>query len=147
MKNEEYKYKISFSPKNLILSVIMLAVFGLITVWLYIKNNGAYLFTMIFCVLFIYVLVYTLYKMLFVKVLIGENSFYYQTAPWKGKTYEYSEISEAWISAEVSSSDTGHRYFNFKTPDGKTHNFSFYLYQSDETDYLLLKINGENEDK
>lgn len=143
MRNEEYKYKIGYDAKGLIMPIISLIVFGGVTLWLYKNNNGAYLFTMIFTIIVSALTLYSLYSVLFVKILIGENSFTHQKGPGKSQTYEYSEIAEAWDSSKRASNGVSNHYFNYKTKDGKVHKFLFYPYQYDEVDYLLMKINGE----
>lgn len=143
MRNEEYKYKIGYDAKGLIMPIISLIVFGGVTLWLHKSNNGAYLFTMIFTIIVSALTLYSLYSVLFVKILIGENSFTHQKGPGKSQTYEYSEIAEAWDSSKRASNGVSNHYFNYKTKDGKVHKFLFYPYQYDEVDYLLMKINGE----
>lgn len=145
MNNEDYKYKISYSPKSLIMSMITLIIFSGVSVLLYKNNNGAYVFTSIFTLLILVMTLYSIYSMLFVKILIGKNSFYHQSAPGNGKNYEYSEIIEAWESSGKASNGSNTHYLNYKTQDGKVHKFLFYPYQYDEVDYLLEKINGKEE--
>lgn len=145
MKNENYEYKISYSAKGLIAPVITLIIFGVITILLYNNNIGAYIFTSIFTLVILAMTLYSAYATLFVKILIGKNSFYHQTAPGNGKSYEYSEILEAWESSGKSNNGSNTHYFKYKTQDGKVHKFLFYPYQYDEVDYLLEKINGKEE--
>lgn len=39
MRNEEYKYKIGYDAKGLIMPIISLIIFGGVTFWLYKSNN------------------------------------------------------------------------------------------------------------
>lgn len=145
MKNENYEYKISYPATGLIVPVIVLIIFGVITLWLYKNNIGAYIFTSIFTLVILAMTLYSAYATLFVKILIGKNGFYHQTAPGNGKSYEYSEILETWESSGKSNNGSNIHYFKYKTQDGKVHKFLFYPYQYDEVDYLLEKINGKEE--
>lgn len=79
---------------------------------------------------------YSIYATLFIKVYIGENSFTHQKAPGVSKTYNYSDITEAWVSSGAATNGANSRYFKYKTKDGKVHKFVVCLYQCDETDYL-----------
>lgn len=143
MDNNEYKYKITFDPKSLIMPIIFLAILAAMSVWLYKENNGAYLFTSAFAVLMTILILYSLYSVLFKKILIGENSFTHKTGPGISKTYEYCEIEKAWESSGRGTNGAGVHYFNYKTKDGTVKKFMFYPYQYDEVDFLLEKINGE----
>lgn len=138
MNKQEYKYKITIDSKGLFLNIIFLIVFGGVTIWLYKENNGVYLFTMAFTALFIFSLLWSVYRLLFSKVLIGESGFTHYISPGKVRSYEYCEIAEAWLSAHGSGN-----YFNYRTQTGEVNRFLIYAYQSDEVDYLLMKINGD----
>lgn len=143
MKNNNWKNEISFSKSGLIPPIFMFLIFAAVTVWLYKINNGAFFVTSIFSAIILLLLIVSTYRTLFVKILIGENSFYHQTGINKGHEYEYSEIAEAWESSGKNPNDTNSHYFNYKTADGTVYKFLFYNYQYDEVDYLLEKINGE----
>lgn len=143
MRKGDYKYKIASSFKDLIFPIILFAVFAGISIWLYRKNSGAFIGTAIFSLLLLALIIVSVYRIIFVKVLIGENSFYHQTAPGNGKSYEYAEIAEAWESSGKGANGTNYHYFNYKTRDGVVHKFHFYPYQYDEVEYLLNKINPE----
>lgn len=144
MKNEEYKYKITFDVKGLIMPAIFLIILVAVSIWLYKSNNGAYIFTGLFSVVMAAIMLYSIYSVLFKKILIGENSFTHKKGPGKSQTYEYSEISEAWESTGKGTNGAVVHYFNYKTAEGNVNKFIFYPYQYDEVDYLLAKINGED---
>ena len=48
MEDRQWKYKIRSGKMPVILTVIMFAVFGGLTAWLYSTNNGAFIFTGLF---------------------------------------------------------------------------------------------------
>lgn len=147
MDSSEYKYKITFDPKSLIMPIIFLAILVAMSVWLYKENNGAYLFTSAFAALMTILILYSLYSVLFKKILIGENSFTHKTGPGISRTYEYCEIEKAWESSGRGTNGASVHYFNYKTKDGTVKKFMFYPYQYDEVDFLLEKINGERTDE
>lgn len=143
MKNEDYKYKICFSSGGIVMQIIASAIFIAVSIWLYLSNNGAFIFTSLFGLIITGLTLYSLYAILFIKVYINENEFTHTKGPGISKTYKYTDIPEAWISSGRATSGASYYYFNYKTEDGKVHKFMFYSYQSEEADYLLAKIKGE----
>ena len=92
MEDRQWKYKIRSGKMPVILTVIMFAVFGGLTAWLYSTNNGAFIFTGLFSAILLALVIATSYRLAFYKVLIGEDDFYYQTCPSNGKLFIYSEV-------------------------------------------------------
>ncbi len=80
---------------------------------------------------------------MFVKILIAEKGFYYQTKPSNGKYYNYSVIKEAWISSGKTLNGTSSDFCNFRTFDGEVIKFSFFPVESDGIDYLLKRVQEE----
>lgn len=142
MKNEENKHIIAFRKSDLILPIIVTIFFIVITFFIYRDDKFAGFLVGALALLSTALTLYSIYATLFIKVYIGENSFTQQKAPGVSKTYNYSDITEAWVSSGKSTSGANSRYFNYKTKDGRVHKFVVCLYQCDETDYLLEKING-----
>ncbi len=142
MKNEENKHIIAFRKSDLILPIIVTIFFIVITFFIYRDDKFAGFLVGALALLSTALTLYSIYATLFIKVYIGENSFTHQKAPGVSKTYNYSDITEAWVSSGKSTSGANSRYFNYKTKDGRVHKFVVCLYQCDETDYLLEKING-----
>lgn len=142
MKNEEYKHIIAFRKSDLILPIIVTLFFIVITFFIYRDDKFAGFLVGALALLSTVLTLYTIYATLFIKVYIGENSFTHQKAPGVSKTYNYSDVTEAWVSSGAAAKGANSRYFNYKTKDGRVHKFVVCLYQSDETDYLLEKING-----
>lgn len=142
MKNEENIHIIAFRKSDLILPIIVTIFFIVITFFIYRDDKFAGFLVGALALLSTALTLYSIYATLFIKVYIGENSFTHQKAPGVSKTYNYSDITEAWVSSGKSTSGANSRYFNYKTKDGRVHKFVVCLYQCDETDYLLEKING-----
>lgn len=142
LKNEEYKHIIAFRKSDLILPIIVTIFFIVITYFIFKSNQFAGFLAGALALLSTVLTLYTIYATLFIKVYIGENSFTHQKAPGVSKTYNYSDVTEAWVSSGADTNGANSRYFNYKTKDGKVHKFVVCLYQCDETDYLLEKING-----
>lgn len=79
MGDKQWKYKIGSGKMPMILTLIMFALFGGLTIWLHRVQNGAFLFTGALAVLTLILLGATIHRFLFYKVLIGKEGFYYQT--------------------------------------------------------------------
>lgn len=143
MENEHWNYKIGDGHQGLILLFILLAVFGGLSIWLHMSNNGAFIFAAFFTALILVLIAYSIYRLLVVKVLIGEDGFFHQTRPGNGKYYHYTEIAEAWESSGKTLNGTAGYYCSYKTADGQVVKFPFLPFESDGIDYLLIRINGE----
>lgn len=145
MKNQIWEYKIGVEPFGFIPLAILLAVFGGVSIWLHISNNGAFLFTDLLTAFVLIITVYSIYKYMFVKILVGETGFYHQTKPGNGKYYDYADITEAWESSGKTANGMESYYFCYKTTDGQIIKFPFTASQSDGIEYLLAQINCESE--
>lgn len=143
MENKQWKYKIGGNFHSIIPALIMLTVFGGVSIWLYSSNNGAFIFTSVLTALVLFLIAYSIYRLLFVKVLIGEDGFYHQTKPGNGKHFKYTEITEAWESSGKNQNGTNSYYCSYKMSDGQVNKFPFSSFESDEIDYFLMRINGE----
>ncbi|MBQ8828300.1 MAG: hypothetical protein IJZ90_04100 [Clostridia bacterium] len=142
MKGSNWRYKIGTDMFSFIPITVLLVVFGGVSVWLYIKDNGIVLFTGFLTALVLCIAVYNVYRCLFVKLLIGEDGFYLRTKPGNGKYYDYTEITEAWESEGKSANGVVNYYLNYKTADGNTVKFPFNAAQSESAEYLLSRINN-----
>lgn len=90
----------------------------------------------------------------FVKVLVGKKGFYFQTNPFNGKYYEYTDVKNCYEELKTSRSgfadsgtSTGYFYFFYFTDkDGKTHKMLFNkaLYEH-EFNALKERINNSNQ--
>lgn len=141
MKNEQWQYKIGGGLQGVILSAVMLAAFAGLSIWLYISKNGAFLFGMILSTVMFFVFLLTVYRAVFVKVLISQNGFYHQTRPGNGKYYDYGSIKKAWVSSGKNINGTESNYCNYETFDGEVVKFPFFTADSEGIDYLLSCVN------
>ncbi|MCI8497055.1 MAG: hypothetical protein HFE85_02230 [Clostridiales bacterium] len=138
MKNQQWEYKVGAQPMGFLALGILLAVFGGITVWLYLARNGMFVFTGLFAVFALLLTVYSVYQAIFVKAFIGETGFYIQTKPGNGRYYDYSEMVEAWEGCEQIDLST-HCCFSFRTLEGQVVRFPFPASQEDAFTYLLIQ--------
>lgn len=143
MENENWTYKIGAGLQGFIPLGILLAVFAGVSIWLYKIGNGAFIFTSLLAALVFALAVYSVYRVLFVKVLIGEKGFCHQTGPGKSKYYAYSEITQAWESSGKNSNGTTGYYCCYKTSDGQTVRFPFAPFESEGVEYFLARAGGE----
>ena len=90
LKNEEWEYKIGGRFQGLIPALIFLAAFGGITFWLYKSENSAYIFTGFLTAFAVLCVLLSIYRSVFLKVLLSPIAFYYQTNPFNGKKYTYN---------------------------------------------------------
>ena len=119
MKKQQWKYKITSGITGTVLSAIMLAGFGALAIWMHNTQNGAIVIGRIVVIFAALAFVLALYRVLFFKVLIGIDGFFYQSNPMNGKQYSFHEIKEAWISSGRETNANEMNYCNFETNSGK----------------------------
>lgn len=136
---EKWAYKIR-PTQGFIFVFILLALFGGLTVWLYLVHNGAYIFTALFTALVLLLLAVGLYRAAFCKIYIGERGFYHQTRPGDGKYYLYTEIREAWVSSGQALNGAKENFCNYITADGQTHKFQIFYKAQDGVAYLVRRV-------
>lgn len=146
MQTEDYKYKISYDIRGMIMSVIFMAIFIAVSIWAVTVKNIVFVATIPFSLIMAGINIYSVYSIMFRKILAGENGFTHQIGVGKTETYEYCEIPKAWITTRRGNGGTSIQYFNYETPQGKVNKYMFYPYQDDGIDYLMKKINGEEAD-
>lgn len=140
MKNAQWKYKLSSNLAGLVLSLLMGAVFGGITLYLYRTENGAFYFGALLSVLMLAVILLAGYRVLFIKLLAGETGFYHQTNPWNGRFYQYHEIKNAWISSGRNVNGVTNSYFNYETLEGRTVRVPLLPSDDDAAAFLIKRI-------
>lgn len=143
MKSKDWKYKVGTDLFSFIPLLILLLVFGGVSLWLYLIDNGAVLFTGLFTAVILLLVIYSIYRYLFIKILVYEDGFYCQTKIGNGKYYKYSDIAQAWQSQGIETNGAAGNYFNFRTTDGDVIKFYFLPSQDEGIDYILTTINGE----
>lgn len=140
MKNTQWKYKIGSGKTPVILSLVMLAIFGGVTGWLYSENNGAFLFTGLFSAILLALVTATAYRLAFFKVLIGKDGFYYQTGPGNGKFYGYTQVEKAWLHSGEAQNRAQEDYCNIEIPGIPVIRFQFFYADEKAVNYLIKRI-------
>ena len=126
-----------------ILSLGMTILFGSLRVWLHKTENGAYFFSDILTVIMAAVLITTIYRLLFYKVLIGKDGFYFQTHISNGKYHNYAELKNAWITRGQNLSGHENKWCHFETADGKVTRFVIYYNDEKAANYLVKRTQAE----
>lgn len=140
MTNKQWKYKIGSGKTPVILTFFMFAIFGGITAWLYILDNGAFILTGAFSSILLILLFATVYRLVFYKVLIGKDGFYYQTGINNGKFYNYTEVEKAWINSGEAQNRANEDYCNIEIPGIPVIRFQFFYADTKGIDYLIKRI-------
>lgn len=139
MRQEEWKYKITNGKAPVVLTFLMAALFGGLTVWLHNTNNGAYIFTAMLTVVMLIVLSLTIYRLLFYKVLIGADDVYYQSNFRNGRCYAYTEIEKAWISSGTAQNGGQEQYCNISVYGENVIRFPFFYRDEKAVKYLIKR--------
>lgn len=137
MENQQWKYKIGAGKTPVFLSLGMAIVFGSVSVWLHKTGNGAYFFCDILTGIMGAVLLTTIYRLMFYKVLIGKNGFYFQTHIANGMYHNYGELKNAWITSGQKLSGHKNKWCHFETADGKITRFLIYYNDEKAAAYLV----------
>lgn len=140
MKNRDWEYKITSGLSGVIISLVLLVIFGGLTIWFDISQNNAIIIGRILVIIAALAFTAALYRAMFFKVLIDKNGFFYQTAPGNGRYYNYYEVRKMWISSGKETNAQEMTYCNFETKDGKVSRFFFMGINSDAVDYLLERV-------
>lgn len=140
MENQTWKYKIRSGKMPVILTVIMFAVFGGLTAWLYSTDNGAFIFTGLFSAILLALVIATGYRLVFYKVLIGKDGFYYQTGPSNGKFYNYDQVEKAWINSGEAQNRAQQDVCNVEIPGIPVIRFQFFYADEKAVNYLIKKV-------
>lgn len=136
----QWKYRIGSRKMPVILTLIMFAVFGGLTAWLYSTNNGAFIFTGLFSAILLALVIATVYRLAFFKVLIGKDGFYYQTGPSNGKFYNYAEVENAWLNSGEAQNRAQEDYCNIEIPGVPVIRFQFFYADEKGMNYLIKRI-------
>jgi len=140
VENQTWKYKIRSGKMPVILTVIMFAVFGGLTAWLYSTDNGAFIFTGLFSAILFALVIATSYSLAFYKVLVGKDGFYYQTGPSNGKFYNYAEVEKAWVNSGESQNRAQQDFCNVEIPGIPVIRFQFFYTDEKAVNYLIKRI-------
>ena len=140
MNNNQWKYRIGTGKMPVILSLGMTIAFGALSWWLHKTDNGAYLFGDILTAIMVVVLIVTAYRLLFYKVLIAQDGFYYQTQIGNGGFHSFENIGKAWLSKGKDHSGHDSSYCNIETSEGKTIRFIVYYSDQKAAAYLVKRV-------
>ena len=140
LENTQWRYKIGSRKTPVVLSLVMLAIFGGVTGWLYSENNGAFLFTGLFSAILLALVIATAYRLAFFKVLIGKDGFYYQTGPGNGTFYAYSQVEKAWLHSGEAQNRAQEDYCNIEIPGIPVIRFQFFYADEKAVNYLVKRI-------
>lgn len=140
MENQQWKYQIRSGKMPVVLTLIMFAGFCGLTAWLYNTDNGAFIFTGLFSAILLVLVIATVYRLAFFKVLIGEDGFHYQTGPSNGKFYNYTEVKKAWINSGEAQNRVQEDYCNIEIPGIPVIRFQFFYADEKGVNYLIKRI-------
>lgn len=147
MENKQWKYQIRCSKMPVVLMLIMLAAFGGLTAWLYSTDNGAFIFTGLFSAILLALVIATIYRLVFFKVLIGKDGFYYQIGPNNGKFYNYADVEKAWINSGEAQNRAQEDYCNIEIPGIPVIRFQFFYADEKGINYLIKRIDATANEK
>lgn len=135
MRNEQWDYKIDgkmYGIVRIVIPLVIVVFFGMLTVdQLQAKPNKSLFVAFGFGSMTLAVLVslVTLVIRYFCyKIYIGKSGFYFQTSPFNGAYYDYSDIVRCREELKVGrhrSEHIYHYYFHFTDKSGKTRKFLF----------------------
>ena len=140
MKNKQWKYKIGGRAQGLIPSLFMFVLFGSITIYLHIIHHGAFLFGLLLTIIMLVLIFLSIFRGIFVKVLIGEEGFYHQTKPGNGKYYKYSQIRAAWQGKGKELNGATGCFCSYETYEGNIVKFPFLPLEEEGIDYLIERV-------
>ena len=137
MDSKQWKYKVSSGKMPMILTLVMFALFGGLTIWLHRIQNGAFIFTGTLTVVTLILLGATVYRFFFYKVFIGKDGFYYQTGMKNGTYYPYDTVNKAWISSGTVQNGAQEEYCNIEITGGSVIRFPFFYNDKKGIKYLI----------
>ena len=140
LKKQKWEYTITNGITGVIISFIMLTIFGSLALWFRISRNGAIIIGIILVIFASLAFFLALYRTLFFRVLIDKDGFFYQTAPGNGRYYHYYTILQIWVSSGNDANAQQMQYCNFETQDGRIMRFFFRNPDWDAVDYLIARV-------
>ena len=136
--DKAWKYKIE-SAKTPVILTFLISI--LPTYRLYKTNNKAVIFAGIFTALMVLVFILVIYRLLFYKVLIFDEGFYYQTSINNGKYYTYDDVEKAWINSGRSQNGEQGEYCNIALYNKKMIRFRVFYNDKKSVAYLIKRAN------
>lgn len=135
---KKWLYKVENDKISVLLSLIVTVIFAAVTAVLH-----GFIITLVFTIVMAALTLCSAYRFIFIKLLIGENSFCHCKSPWDKKEYKYTDISEVWESTGKSVNGASQNYLNYRTPSGEVKKFYFSPCQYDEIAFLIEKIDKD----
>ncbi len=120
MQHGKWRYGLGRSTGGAVVSLILLALLGGVTFWLYHSGSKAVWFGVLLTVLALVVTLLAVYRSYATKFLVGETGFYHQTRPGNGRFYRYCNLKRAWCSTEQSQTGKKHWCFHYQLPGKPT---------------------------
>lgn len=114
MQEGKWLYQIGKNTMGVIVSLIPLALFGGVAVWLHLTKHPAVIIAGLFTALALAVTLVGIYRLIFVKFLVSEAGFFHQTRPGNGRFYRYSELQNAWSSQGTGQTGATGLYFHYQ---------------------------------
>ena len=143
LETKQWKYKIGTGKMPVILSLGVLILFGSMSIWLHKTQNGAYFFADILTGIMGVIWIVTVYRLMFYRVLIGKDGFYFQTHIANGLYHNYGELKNAWITNGQNLSGYENKWCHFETADGKVTRFVIYPNDEKAATYLVKRTQAE----
>lgn len=143
MQDEPWKYRIGSGPAGPILALALLALFGGLSVWLYLAGNGAFLFGLMLTLVAAAALLAALYQTLFIVVRLGERGFYHRTGPGNGRYLPYEEIVKAYVSAGRNLNGTQNGVCHYETYSGQAGRFLFFPADWEGVEWFLQCVQAQ----
>ena len=140
MDKKQWKHKIGGNVIGTVLCFIMLAGAAALCIWFDKTGNGAILLGRIILTVFAVAFALSLYRVVFFKVLIDRDGFFYQSAPGNGRYYRYSELRNAWVSSGKETNSTSTFYLQFETREGSITRIAILEADMDAADYLVKRV-------
>ena len=125
---KKWLYKVENDKISVLLSLIVTVIFAAVTAVLH-----GFIITLVFTIVMAALTLCSAYRFIFIKLLIGEDSFCHCKSPWDKKEYKYTDISEVWESTGKS----------VNGPSGEVEKFYFSPCQYDEISFLIEKIDKD----
>lgn len=140
MEDKQWKYKIGAGKMPMILTFMMLVLFGGLAFWLHKIQNGAFIFVGMFAAIILILFFATVHRFLFYKVFIGKDGFYYQTRMKNGTYYEYESVDKAWLSSGTAQHGAQEDYCNIAISGGPVIRFQFFYNDKKAIKYLIKQV-------
>ena len=104
---KKWLYKVENDKISVLLSLIVTVIFAAVTAVLH-----GFIITLVFTIVMAALTLCSAYRFIFIKLLIGEDSFCHCKSPWDKKEYKYTDISEVWESTGKSVNGASQNYLN-----------------------------------